>query len=410
MAGGDGGGGGDRKVRPWPPRARAPRRRARETPARRYRPRARRVLAPCGRGESRAHWDGPAAATGPRPLGDKSRSRQAVWRRAEGRAARRLETGGVERHPEEDQEVGGGAGRKRRGGAVANSWGGAGGGAGRRWEELGEEYLGLTCGKELGEEELLEEEAELGRSGAELGKSRAAPTPPWCPGRAFEWPRLSVLVAQHPGCLCCPCTLRARTLRVSTLWHVRFPLLDPWFLLCWQAPVLLPGTTVTSPSAPAASVWGSGSALCLPAASLRWALLPGLELLSRSPGKTRTGSYSFLSPREQECRPLGEERRVPSRIRGLGAAGDLSDQQLQVPPCRCPLLGSSPQAWLPAASRHPGASSSCFQIMREGPVGVGWCLAAPVRGAPLQLSLDLQYKNNVLAGTGLLSFPSAHLG
>ena len=25
-------------------------------------------------------------------------------------------------------------------------------------------------------------------------------------------------------------------------------------------------------------------------------------------------------------------------------------------------------------------------------VGVGWCLAAPVRGAPLQLSLDLQYK------------------
>lgn len=44
--------------------ARAPRRRSRETPARRYRPRARRVLAPCGRGESRARWDGPAAATG----------------------------------------------------------------------------------------------------------------------------------------------------------------------------------------------------------------------------------------------------------------------------------------------------------------------------------------------------------
>lgn len=91
-------------------------------------------------------------------------------RRAEGQAARRFETGGVERHPEEDQEVGGGAGRKRRGGAVANSWGGAGGGAGRRWEERGEEYLGRKCGKELGEEELLEKEAELRRSGAELGK------------------------------------------------------------------------------------------------------------------------------------------------------------------------------------------------------------------------------------------------
>ena len=62
---------------------------------------------------------------------------------------------------------------------------------------------------------------------------------------------------------------------------------------------------------------------------------------------------------------------MPSWIRGLGAAGDLSDQQLQVPPCRCPLLGSSPQEWLPAASRHPRASSSCFQIMREGPVSGG---------------------------------------
>ncbi|XP_059766476.1 uncharacterized protein LOC132357220 [Balaenoptera ricei] len=87
------------------------------------------------------------------------------------------------------------------------------------------------------------------------------------------------------------------------------------------------------------------------------------------------------SPREQECRPRGEERRVPSWIRGLGAAGDLSDQQLQVPPCRCPLLGSSPQEWLPAASRHPGASSSCFQIMREGPE------QRPGRNGPALLSL-----------------------
>ncbi|TKC36841.1 hypothetical protein EI555_016251 [Monodon monoceros] len=101
-----------------------------------------------------------------------------MWR-AEGQAARRSETGGVERHPEEDQEVGGGAGRKRRGGAVANSWGGAGGGAGRRWEERGEEYLGLKCGKELGAEELLEKEAELRRSGAELGKKPGSTYPGW---------------------------------------------------------------------------------------------------------------------------------------------------------------------------------------------------------------------------------------
>ncbi|XP_061034222.1 homeobox protein unc-4 homolog [Eubalaena glacialis] len=77
----------------------------------------------------------------------------------------------------------------------------------------------------------------------------------------------------------------------------------------------------------------------------------------------------------------GPEVRSRGCLRGFGAAGDLSDQQLQDPPCRCPLLGSSPQEWLPAASRHPRASSSCFQILREGPE------QRPGRNGPSLLSL-----------------------